>query len=449
MNLHLLLVEYDAGLRTAITLDLEDAGYEVEAVGSVKEAAHALQKRRVDLLLVDLKLPDGSGLDVLAVAKEIEPPPRSIVMTGFPEVGSAVEAMKRGAHDYVTKPLEPDDLVMTVQRAAESVKLTRRLEHFERTVQREGPKILEGDSRTMVELRARIERVAKVEVPVLILGETGVGKELVAESIHASSHRSSGPLVKVNCSAISDQLLESELFGHERGAFTDAKKARTGVFEMADGGTLFLDEIGEMRAGLQAKLLRVVEGQPFRRVGGSREIKTNTRVVAATNRDLREQVQIGEFREDLYFRLNVFPIEVPPLRERERDAVLLAKFFLARSGQKMHRPSVVLSEGAVEALAHYHWPGNVRELKNVVERALILADDGIITPEHLPSELQAESFVRRQSPAGEGALPTLDEVERRFIEFALEQTGGNISETARQLGIARNTLKRRLRLDSD
>lgn len=278
----------------------------------------------------------------------------------------------------------------------------------------------------------------------LVVGETGTGKELVADAIHRLSPRCSGPLVKVNCSAVSEQLLESELFGHEKGAFTDARQARAGLFEMSDHGTLLLDEISEMKPSLQAKLLRVVEGQPFRRVGGEREISANVRLIASTNRDLPARIRSGDFREDLYFRLKVFQIDVPPLRARDTDVALLARFFLQRSAATLRKGAIRLTPPAEEVLLAYDWPGNVRELRNVMERAAILCEAGEVGVEHLPGELQASVFVRHHGARGSGAMPSLSEIERRYLAHVVETVGGNLSEAARILGIARNTLKAKL-----
>jgi DNA-binding NtrC family response regulator len=353
--------------------------------------------------------------------------------------------MREGAHDFIVKPFELDELHLCVERALEAKALrrdVRRLER-ERMSRAETTEIL-GESPAIRQVREQIRLVSEADTPVLIVGETGTGKELVADSIQRQSKRANGPLVKVNCSAFSEPLLESELFGHEKGAYTDAKEAREGVFEMADGGTLFLDEIAEMKAGLQAKLLRVVEGQPFHRVGGRREIRTDVRVVAATNRNLPSLIQAGGFREDLYFRLNVFRIVVPPLRDRARDVVLLARYYLDRAASSLNKGPLRFSPPVETLLVEYGWPGNVRELKNVMERAAILCTGEEVGLAHVPVELQAESFLKRAATTNAGVFPTLEEIERRYVAHVVEQLGGNLSEAARVLGIARNTLKTRL-----
>ena len=420
------------------------------AAETVAEARAKLGERNIDLVLLDLRLPDGTGLDVLSTVCDIDERIPVIVMTAFPEVQAAVRAMKEGARDFIVKPFELEEMHLSVERALEARDLRRDLQRLERERRRlnEITEIL-GSSTAIEHVKEQIRKVADADSGVLVVGDTGTGKELVTESIHRLSPRRDAPLVKVNCSAFSEQLLESELFGHEKGAFTDAREARTGLFEMSDGGTLFLDEISEMKPGLQAKLLRVVEGHPFHRVGGHREVRANVRVIAATNQDLPAQVERGEFRKDLYFRLNVFRIDVPPLRVRDRDVIELARFFLGRSAAALRKRTPDLAAEAEEVLLDYDWPGNVRELSNVMERAVILCDDDEVGPAHLPAEIRAPAFVRREANRTPGGLPSLHEIERRYVEYVLRSTDGSISEAARVLGISRNTLKSRLRPTQD
>lgn len=449
-KLAMLIVEDDEGLRPSLERSFLRRGHKVQSATSVSEAVARLRTQNIDLILLDLQLPDGSGLEVLRAASNLDGEITVIMMTAFPEVKTAVQAMKDGAHDFVVKPFELEELHLAVERAVEARELrrkVRRLEH-ERSNRAEIAEIL-GDSSAIEGLRAQIRQVAPSNAPVLVVGETGTGKELVADSVHRLSARGEGPLVKVNCSAFSEQLLESELFGHEKGAFTDAKEARAGLFELAEGGTLFLDEISEMKPGLQAKLLRGVEGQPFRRVGGRREIRTNVRIVAATNRDLQDRIRSGDFREDLYFRLKVFQIDVPPLRTRGNDVVVLAKFFLQRSATALRKGTLRLSAAAEEILLAYPWPGNVRELRNIMERGAILCEDGDVGIEKLPGELQASSFIRRHNASSAGSMPSLAEIERKYVTHVLEGMGGNLSEAARVLGVARNTLKAKLNLAAE
>ncbi len=449
-TLAMLIVEDDAGLRPSLERSFARRGHKVQCATSVADAQERMRTQRIDLVLLDVQLPDGSGLEVLKSARDLDEEIVVIMMTAFPEVKTAVHAMKEGARDFVVKPFELEELHLTVERAVEARELrrkVRRLEH-ERSSRAEIAEIL-GESPVVERLRDQIRKVAPAATPVLVVGETGTGKELVADSVHRLSGRSDGPLVKVNCSAFSEQLLESELFGHEKGAFTDAKEARAGLFELAEGGTLFLDEISEMKPGLQAKLLRVVEGQPYRRVGGRREIRTDVRIVAATNRDLPARIRAQEFRADLYFRLKVFQIDTPPLRARGADVTMLARFFLRRSAAALRKSELQLAAVAEEVLLSYAWPGNVRELRNVMERAVILCEDGEVRREHLPGEIQAAAFIRRHEERGAGAMPSLAEIERQYTAYVVASAGGNLSEAARILGIARNTLKAKLNLPEE
>ena len=448
MTIAMLIVEDDEGLRSSLEKSFRKRGHEVFGVSTLTEASRQLRDRKIDLLLLDIRLPDGSGLDFLAQVRELDGEVTIIMMTAFPEVKAAVRAMREGARDFIIKPFELEELHLTVERAVEVRQLRQNVQRLEQERRsRADVTGFLGESPAINQVREEVRKVAETDIPLLIVGETGTGKELVAESVHRGSPRSSAPLVTANCSAFSEQILESELFGHEKGAFTDAKGARAGLFEMADGGSLFLDEVSEMRPGLQAKLLRVIEGHPFRRVGGQREVRTNVRVISATNRDLQARIRSGAFREDLYFRLNAFQITVPPLRVRGSDIVLLARFFLQRSTATLRKGPQSLAPQAEETLLSYAWPGNVRELRNVIERAAILCEaSGEIRVEHLPRELQASAFVARRAGAAKamGTMPTLGEIERRYMEHVLDTVSGNLSEAARILGIARNTLKAKL-----
>ena len=450
MPVTMLIVEDDHGLRTSLERSFHRRGHDVLSAACLADARRWLRERRLDLVLLDIRLPDGSGLEFLSEVHTLDAEILVVTMTAYPEVKTAVAAMKQGAYDFVSKPFELEELHLTVERAMETRSLRRRVQRLEREQELQGQtaEIL-GTSEAIEKVRKQVRKVAEADTPVLILGATGTGKELVADALHRSSKRARGPLIKVNCSAVAGQLLESELFGHEKGAFTDAREARAGLFEMADGGTLFLDEISEMRPELQAKLLRIVEGQAFRRIGGQREIRTNVRVLAASNRDLPERIREGQFREDLYFRLNVFPIMIPPLRQRASDVVLLGQVFLDRSAAALRKSSLQLGHSAQEILRAYEWPGNVRELRNVMERAAILCDTGVVEVSHLPGELQTAGWVRKNVTAkGSGPLPSLEEVEHRYILHVLQAVDGNLSEAARILGIARNTLKAKYRPSS-
>lgn len=443
MNVTMLLVEDDEGLRSSLERSFRRKGHEILTSATVSGAKDILSQRKVDLVLLDLRLPDGSGLEILTHARQIDPEIVVITMTAFPEVKTAVRAMKDGARDFVVKPFELEELHLTVGRALETLELGRKVRRLERIHRHEATDIL-GESPAIRSVKEQISKVAGTDAGVLVIGDTGTGKELVVDWVHQLSNRAAGPLIKVNCSAFSEQLLESELFGHDKGAFTDAKSPRPGLFEMASGGTLFLDEVSEMKRDLQAKLLRVVEDQVFRRLGGQREIHTNVRVLAATNRDLPRAIERGEFRQDLYFRLNVFEIKVPPLRVRGADIILLARHFLRRLAATLRKGTLRLTPRAEEILLAYSWPGNVRELRNVLERAAILCEQDEIDVEHLPRELQASGFVRSQFEGASSAAPSLREIERRYVLEVLARSGGNLSEAARILGIARNTLKAKL-----
>ncbi|KKM71186.1 hypothetical protein LCGC14_1433170 [marine sediment metagenome] len=447
MKSRMLIVEDDESLRSSLERSFTLKGYEVVSASTVSAATRLLEERNVDLLLLDLRLPDGSGIDVLTTAQGLDKETVVVILTAFPDIKTAVRAMKAGASDFVTKPFDLQQLQFTVERAIERRTLRRNVWLLERERQARGEitKIL-GESAAIEGVRHLIQKVADTDAPVLVTGETGTGKELVADALHRLSSRFGAPMIKVNCSALSEQLLESDLFGHEKGAFTDAKQARAGLFEMADGGTLFLDEISEMKAGLQTKLLRVVEGQPFRRVGGQREIRTNVRLIVATNRDLPSRVQSGSFREDLFYRLNTFQISVPPLRDRGSDVVLLARSFLNRSAMALRKGPMHLMPEVEEILVAYAWPGNVRELRNMMERAAILCEAGEVTAAQLPGDVRASAFVTKQGGGGSGAMPPLREIELRYAAHVVGSVGGNLSEAARILGITRNTLKAKLRM---
>ena len=445
----LLILEDDDGLRDALARSVARRGFHVTAVDRVAAAVDMLRTQDVDIVLADMRLPDGSGREVLDVAVDVDPEIRVVMMTAFPEVQTAVDAMKQGAHDFIVKPFELEEIHVVLSRAQEAKSLRQNL----RRLMRDRPGVaavtdILGSSDPIESVRAQILQVAPAAAPVLVVGETGTGKELVADAIHRASDRHAGPLVKVNCAAIPASLLENELFGHDKGAFTGAGEAREGLFEMADEGTLFLDEIGEMHPDLQARLLRVVEGKPFHRVGGRREIRTDVRIVAATHRDLKDATRDGTFREDLYFRLDVFRIDVPPLRDRGHDVCELARRMVPELAAPARRPAERLSPDVERLLLEYRWPGNIRELRNVLERAVILCPSRELGVEHVPAELRAPAERPPNDPAGGSSLdeyPTLKEMEERYVRDVLEACDGNISQAARVLGVARNTLKSRLR----
>lgn len=431
----ILIVDDDPGFRSLLATILKAEGYDIETAATVAEGLRAGAQRQFHLVLTDLKLPDGDGLSILRRWRESGSTTPFIIITGFGTVPSAVEAMKLGAADYIGKPLSsPDELRILVRKA-----LAEREVESERELLREesaarfstGSIVAEHPS--MVRVFDLVRKVASTNATVLVTGESGTGKEILARLIHDNSARAQRVFVPVNCAALSPTLIESELFGHEKGAFTGAAVQHTGRFERAHSGTLFLDEIGELDANLQTKLLRVLQERTFERVGGTRQITVDVRVVAATNRNLKDQVKEGKFRQDLYYRISAFPIEVPPLRERGSDISKLAQFFLARAARDIGKPTPHLSAGAESLLGGYAWPGNVRELENMMERAAILAE-GEVRAEHLAITEDAPSRPVR-----------FREIERKAIEDALADNGGNRTRAARQLGISLRTLQYRLK----
>jgi two-component system, NtrC family, response regulator AtoC len=431
----ILIVDDDVGFRSLIETILRGEGYDTKGAASVAEAIASGNRRRYDLLICDLQLPDGSGLDVLRHWRNEMPEVPSIMITGFGTVSSAVEAMKLGAIDYLGKPLgSPDELRIIVGRALEQSRTMRERNvlHEQETVRFSCGDLIAADPR-MAKVLQLVRKVAATNATVLLTGESGTGKEVIARCIHSNSARNQRVFIPVNCAALSPTLVESELFGHERGAFTGAVGQHFGRFERAHGGTLFLDEIGELDGSLQAKLLRVLQDKTFERVGGTRQITSDVRVIAATNRDLRQSVAEGKFREDLFYRLTAFPIELPSLRERPSDIRRLARFFLERSAREIAKKGLILSPRAESALMAYQWPGNVRELENMMERVAILCE-GLIEPEDLP--------IASTAPA----RPVLfRDIERKAIEDALEENQGNRTKAARQLGISLRTLQYRLK----
>ena len=428
---HVLVVDDEEGVRSFIAEALAGERLHVVAAKDGQEAAELVDHQNFHLVITDLKMPRLDGMALLRKLRAETPETEVIVLTAYGTVDTAVEAMKLGAYDYLSKPLSgPDELRLLVRRALE-----RRSLHEDRERQgRAGraPAQLVAVDPAMVAVAEQIRKVAGTDASVLLLGESGTGKEVAARAVHEGSQRRDGPFVAVNCAAISESLLESEIFGHEKGAFTGASEARRGRFELADGGTLFLDEVAELAPSLQAKLLRVIEERCFERVGGSRTIAVDVRLVAATNRDLAAEMKAGRFRVDLYHRLAVFPVRLPPLRERPLDVLPLAEQLLARIGQDLGRRGLSLTESARTALLAREWPGNVRELRNVLERAAILAEGTLLDAEHV--ELP-------QPPAGTAAAGgTLREVERATIQRALAATGGHRKLAAERLGIGLRTL---------
>jgi DNA-binding NtrC family response regulator len=453
MKKHILLVEDDTALRHLIGDELDATGYRVDSVDSVAAARDALAAGPFDLVVSDLRLPDGTGHEVLAATRDQAVPPACLIITAFGSVGDAVEALKQGADDFLTKPLEMDHFLLSVARLLEQQRIRRDYERLRDVVKSDETHGILGNSDAVKRLRDQLAVVAATEGPVLITGESGTGKELVARALHRCSPRSGGPFVAINCAGIPGDLIENELFGHEAGAFTDARKKHKGIFQQANGGTLLLDEIGEMPLALQAKLLRVLQEGQVRPVGSSREETVDVRVVAATNRDVEDRVAQGAFREDLYYRLETFKLAVPPLREREGDIELLAQFFLRQHATSTGREVSGFSGEALGLLRSYEFPGNVRELSNVVERAVAFCRGEQILSEDLPERLLSRHAA---SGGGDSAtdhgqllddLPTLDVLQKRYAHAVLERTGGNKQRAAAILGVTRSTLYRWLSQD--
>jgi DNA-binding NtrC family response regulator len=451
----ILIVEDKESLRTMLRLALERAGHGVLEAGDEPEAVRLLNEFRPAVVLSDLRLPTGDGFGVLRAAKELDIEIPVIVMTAYGSIEDAVSAMKEGALDFLAKPVDPDHLQLMVSRAIEQRRLlTENMLLKEELAIRRGAPLIVGEDPSLRRVLASLQRAAATDTTVLIEGESGTGKELFARTLHALSHRSDEPFVAINCAAIPETLLESELFGHEKGAFTGAVARKPGKFELAHRGTLFLDEIGDLPLSLQAKILRALEERRFERLGGTASIQVDVRLVAATNRGLKAAVASRRFREDLYFRLSVFPISIPPLRERPTDVARLARFFIDRFCRDLKKKPLTLSPAALEALQQYSWPGNVRELQNCIERAVILADGDTLQPRHLnlsfastQGETTADPWeqIDLSGTMNDAVRRATTEVERRKLVEALRETGNNKSHAAEILQVSYKTFLAKLK----
>ncbi len=442
-----MVIEDDRTQRETFQKILEAEGYEVETAPDGETGLHRLQEQPFDLVLTDMALPGIPGMDILKFLVRHRPECICIIVTGYATIKDSVAAMRLGAYDYLAKPVNPQELRLLVQRALEHQRLKQEnLQLKKQLHKRFGFGNIIGSSEAMTQVFDLIRKVADTDSTVLIMGESGTGKELIARALHYNSHRHQGPLIPVNCAAIPEELLESELFGHERGAFTHAVRTRIGRFEQANGGTIFLDEIGDMSPGLQVKILRVLQDHSFERIGGARTIRVDIRVIAATNRDLEEMVDKGKFREDLYYRLNVIPVRIPPLRDRVADIPLLVTHFLQEFSRKKKKPLKRLSPAAMEVLLKYPWLGNVRELENLMERLVILSEGDVVELRDLPERFQGAGArgVLANSPelpdVGLSLTQTVQEFERQMILKALEKSDWVKSRAAQLLHLNRTTL---------
>jgi two-component system response regulator AtoC len=443
----LLVADDDLVARDLLVEVLARESYRVRTAAGGAECIRLAETEPFDLALVDLRMPDVDGLDVLRRLTALRPPVPVVILTAFATMETAIQTIRAGAYDYLSKPFRIDEIKVVVQRALEAQRLVREnLRYRQELTERYAVENLIGRSPEMVAIYKLVARVAALDTTVLIQGETGTGKELVARAIHYASPRAARPLVVVDCTALPETLFESELFGHEKGAFTGAITSRCGLIESADGGTCFLDEVGELSPTLQGKLLRVLQERVVRRVGGNEAMSVDIRVIAATNRDLRKRVEGGGFREDLYYRLNVITVNVPPLRERPHDLPLLAQHFLGKYAHAAGKSATGLARETLAALSAYAWPGNVRELEHVVERAVVLASSPLILPSDLPPEVRATPVPSLSIPPGR---PTLDELRRWYLATVLEEVGGNKARAAEILGIDRRTLYRILERDGE
>jgi DNA-binding NtrC family response regulator len=451
MSRAILVIDDEKTIRWSLGEALEDEGYRVFSAETGEKGEELFKKKSPDLVLLDYKLPGNNGLEVLKALKEADRSIPVIMMTAYGEIETAVEAMKAGAYDFILKPFSLEKLKVEIKNALEVERLKNEVTYLRtRSSSKSIFKDFIGNSEVMKDIFSKIRKIGQSKAnTILVTGESGTGKELVARAIHACSHDEPRPFMEINCASVPETLLESELFGYEKGAFTDAKSRKKGLVELAEGGTLFLDEIGEMGITLQARLLRVIENKTFRRVGGVQDLRVNTRIISATNRDLEKEIAEKNFRKDLYYRLKVIPIYIPPLRERKEDIPLLVNHFIERFNRELGKQVQPASKELIETLMVYDWPGNVRELKNVIERAMLLDAENEILISHMPPEISGGKKggeTRKSAQLAQSFYPmTLKEMERIQIEKTLAQTGGNKSKAANILGISRQTLREKLK----
>jgi len=447
----ILIVDDEKLICDMLRTELEKNNYEVTVVNNSKDAIKVIEHTNFDIVLLDLMLPKITGLDLLSLIKEKSPNTVVIIITAYGSAESAVKAMKLGAFDYITKPFSMEEMLVVIKKAEEYAKKLQEIDYYKKERGREfSLDAIIGSSKAIKDIKETIMRIAEADVKVVLIeGESGVGKELIAKAIHGLSKRASSPFIAINCASVPETLLESELFGHEKGAFTDAKTTKQGLIDLADGGTLFLDEIGDMPTSIQAKLLRFLEERKVRRVGGLTDIPVDVQVIAATNKVLKKLVQEGKFREDLYYRIVVVPIYVPPLRERKEDIIDLANHFIKHFNREFKKHVKGFSPIALKMIMQYDWPGNIRELRNVIERAMIFEEEDMIMVERLPAEIIASSGKTYGSSPLEIKIPPegidIEEVEKELIRQALLMTKGNQSKAARLLNIGVDAMRYRMK----
>ena len=438
----ILVVDDDDLSRGYLSEALQRNGYSVDNASDGQEAVGMTDKQNYDMIFLDMRMPRMGGMKVLERIKKTSKETTVVIMTAYGSIESAVEAMQKGAYDYIIKPFSVDNIELLLKRVQERQKLIDENKYWRSKLDSnvENEFVIDKQSK-MFEVLNNVKRMAQSKASVLIQGESGTGKEIIAQSIYSHSQRNSKPFIKVNCAALSESLLESELFGHEKGAFTGADIKRMGRFELANGGTLLLDEISEVSPKIQSKLLRVLELEEFERVGGSKTLKVDVRVIATTNRDLEQEIEKGNFRQDLYFRLNVIPVIVPPLRERREDIPVLAEYFLEKFKSGMDTPLKEISKEAIDILVQYDWPGNVREIKNLIHRCTVMIDSEVLMPEHFENMLNMQK-TKKSNEISVGQ--TIEDVERELIYKTLEKTGGNKTRAAEILDVTPRTLRNKL-----